>query len=48
MKPLAMLLALAALITLAACEGQDSYPLSGEPCAPEDPVQELDARDCVM
>ncbi|MBY6006674.1 hypothetical protein KUV62_22310 [Salipiger bermudensis] len=48
MKPLAMLLALAGLITLAACEGHDSYPLSGEPCAPEDPVQELDARDCVI
>ena len=48
MKPLAMILALAALFALGACEGHDSYPLSGEPCAPDEPVQELEARDCVI
>lgn len=33
---------------LAACAKPDQYPLSGQECGPEDPVQELDASiaDC--
>ena len=33
---------------LAACADEDHYPISGEDCAPEDPVQTLDANltDC--
>ncbi len=36
-----------ALALLAACEGpQTNYPMSGEECAPEDPVRTLDSREC--
>ena len=36
-----------ALALLAACEGpQSNYPVSGEECAPTDPVQTIDAREC--
>lgn len=34
---------------LAGCENGDTYPISGEECAPGDPVQDMDAAelDCV-
>ena len=37
----------ASVAVLSACEKKaDSYPISGEQCGPEDPVQTLDASDC--
>ena len=33
---------------LSACGAPDRYPLSDDTCGPNDPVQTLDARDCVM
>lgn len=43
-------LSLAALfvlaLTLSACETPDRYPISGEPCGPEDPVQGMTPPDC--
>lgn len=41
---LQMVLALAA-VGIAGCS-DGTYPLSGEPCAPGDPVQKLEAHDC--
>lgn len=40
--------ALAALLTLAGCDPEPAttYPISGEECAPDDPVRDLDAADC--
>ncbi len=35
-----------AVFGLVACEPVDRYPVSGEACAPDDPVKELDAIDC--
>ncbi|WP_269204295.1 hypothetical protein [Roseovarius gahaiensis] len=34
---------------LAGCEYDNTYPVSGEECAPGDPVQDMDAAelDCV-
>ncbi len=47
-KPLALVLLVAAA-TLSACEKEpDSYPVTGETCAPTDPVQTLDAADCYV
>jgi hypothetical protein len=46
--PRALWLALAASLALSACTPHsDSYPVSGAPCGPDDPVQDLDARDCL-
>jgi hypothetical protein len=38
-----------ALMTLgiAGCD-DGKYPITGETCAPSDPVQQLDARDCTV
>jgi hypothetical protein len=49
MKPFATLLLLCCCLGLAACEEPEpaTYPVTGEPCSPDDPVQGLDARDCV-
>lgn len=33
---------------LAGCETQDTYPISGEECSPEDPVHTLDSSGCVV
>lgn len=38
---------LLAAALLAACEGPNRYPISGEECKPGDPVQGLDASDCI-
>ena len=40
-------LALIALVFLQACENPQTYPISGEECGPNDPVLDLDARDCL-
>ena len=45
-KSLTTVLMMAALI-LSACEKEaDTYPVTGEQCGPDDPVQTLDATDC--
>lgn len=36
------------LVALVACEPAQTYPISGEACGPDDPVQSLDAADCVI
>jgi hypothetical protein len=35
------------LLVMGACENGEKYPISGEDCGPDDPVQSLDAADCV-
>lgn len=46
-KTLAALMLAAAL--LSACENtNETYPISGEECGPNDPVQTLDAADCAV
>jgi hypothetical protein len=41
------LLTVAALLAaLAACTETNRYPISGEECSPDDPVQTLDAPEC--
>jgi len=37
---------LAVLAALAACEPQSTYPISGEECSADDPVQSIDAAPC--
>ena len=40
-------LALLALIALAACDtAPETYPLSGEACGSDDPVQDMRPSDC--
>lgn len=48
LKPVVLLLA--AVSFLAACESEPrkTYPVTGEQCAPKDPVQTLDAADCYV
>ncbi len=46
MRLFQMLAILFAAITLSACE-PETYPISGEECGPNDPVQELDATNCL-
>ncbi|MEX0350040.1 MAG: hypothetical protein AB3N15_11505 [Paracoccaceae bacterium] len=50
MTPLAksLLAAVAALALLGACTKEGTYPVSGDQCGPEDPVQTLDAADCYI
>lgn len=43
-----LLLVLACLLSvLSACTEPEEYPVSGEQCEEGDPVQSLDARDCL-
>lgn len=42
------LIPLFALVLLANCTPTGRYPLSGEKCSPQDPVQTLDANDCTI
>ena len=44
-----VLLALCSTAFLAACVKEETYPVSGEECAPDDPVQGIDAdmANCV-
>lgn len=37
-----------ALLILAGCSEEGYYPVSGEECGPSDPVQTLDASDCLV
>lgn len=46
MKPVNLMASLALVLSLAACEDDNKYPISGEDCGPDDPVQTLDASDC--
>jgi len=46
MKPANVIVPLALMLFLAACENDKTYPISGEDCTPKDPVQTLDAADC--
>ncbi len=42
-----LVLLMMAAAVLSACENTaETYPVSGEQCGPEDPVQTLDAADC--
>lgn len=38
---------ISAQLLLAACTQPGTYPISGEACGPDDPVQQLDAGDCL-
>jgi hypothetical protein len=48
MRPFALCLFAGCALLLAACEEPTptTYPVSGEPCSPEDRVQGLDAHHC--
>lgn len=48
MRPMMTLLTLFAALALAGCvePEDDTYPLSGEQCTAEDPVQDFGATDC--
>ncbi|MFA8444202.1 hypothetical protein [Yoonia sp.] len=39
---------LIAIVFLASCAAEGRYPVSGEECAPGDPVSTLDAADCTV
>lgn len=42
------IIAAAALVLgLAACATPETYPVSGEECNPDDPVQSFEAADCL-
>ena len=47
MKKTTILVALSLVLGVTGCEKQDTYPITGEACGPEDPVKTLDAKDCV-
>ena len=47
MKPYLILASLLAALTLSACTEDETYPVSGEECGPNDPVKDLDAADCL-
>lgn len=49
MRPLALTLICCAAWLLAGCEKPEpaTYPVSGRPCAPDDPVHELAHTNCV-
>jgi hypothetical protein len=49
MKASTVVLALTLLFSLSACENTDSisYPISDQPCSPDDQVLDVDARNCV-
>jgi hypothetical protein len=47
MNSVKILCLLCALLVMGACENEGKYPITGEDCGPEDPVQSLDAADCV-
>ena len=50
MKPKLSLLALIAALGLAACvtQEEETYPITGEECGPEDPVKDFGPSDCVL
>jgi hypothetical protein len=48
MKPILGAFLLILCLGLTACENTGTYPISGEECGPNDPVQTLDAADCAV
>ncbi|WP_199533364.1 hypothetical protein [Rhodovulum sp. 12E13] len=40
-------LLLALLVASAACTRTETYPVSGRPCGPDDPVQDIRAGECI-
>lgn len=46
MTLLRLVFVVSALFALQACEEPDRYPISGEPCGPEDPVVVAPPGDC--
>ncbi len=46
--PTRLLAVLLASLMLAGCAEDGTYPVSGEECAPEDAVLDLDAADCAV
>lgn len=48
MRPLVLALTVCTVSLLAACTAPEptTYPVSGQPCAPEDPVHDLGPDDC--
>ena len=48
MKGIVKIGLLAVLLGLTACAEAGQYPVGGGQCGPTDPVQKLDAADCVV
>ena len=46
MKIVTLTAALCLILGLMGCEKEGTYPITGEECGPNDPVQTLDAADC--
>ncbi len=46
MKQVFLAVILGLPMILSACERQNTYPVSGEECGPDDPVKTLDEGDC--
>ncbi len=49
MRPLFLFLIVCAVSIVAGCEGPapTTYPISGRPCSPDDPVHQMRPIDCV-
>ncbi len=47
MKLNSALIVLAALLLIGCSVEEETYPLTGAPCAPEDPVKEMRPLECV-
>ena len=47
MRYIIPMFALLATAFVIGCEQKGQYPISGEECAPGDPVKSLDVSDCV-
>ncbi|MGV6805273.1 MAG: hypothetical protein ACWA49_13820 [Ruegeria sp.] len=44
-----LILLIASAAVLSACDkSNDTYPVTGEQCGPNDPVKTLDAEDCYV
>lgn len=48
MKFLTLLATLFAITLLLGCAEPETYPITGLPCGPDDPVKDLDAADCTV
>lgn len=46
MKSLSLAATLFAALLMAGCTQQEVYPISGDACAPDDPVLDLSVPDC--
>lgn len=46
MRFLVSAMAMCTALFFSGCEKQDTYPVTGEECGPNDPVLELDANSC--